>query len=203
MLLPVHPTGLVALPLFVLLWMECIGSIGWQKGTQITFGQFWQLSAWSDSVSGLCFKLHVSRMIRRSSVEMSLWLLGCWTNQNGGAGDGNPMLMLPPAVRAMQDSGWKLATLARPSKNETQTVQTLRALNVWEIISNLSIKHTQKSKWTIRLFRASVKIVCSPNSLEALKEWGTGGFDAKFVPLTLLGSFALQKTAGWGGGTIF
>ena len=126
-----------------------------------------------------------------------------WTNQNGGAGDGNPMLMLPPAVRAMQDSGWKLATLARPSKNETQTVQTLRALNVWEIISNLSIKHTQKSKWTIRLFRASVKIVCSPNSLEALKEWGTGGFDAKFVPLTLLGSFALQKTAGWGGGTIF
>lgn len=37
-----------------------------------------------------------------------------------------------------------------------------------------------------------VKIVCSPNSLEALKK--RGGLNAKFVPLSVLGSFALQET---------
>ena len=35
-----------------------------------------------------------------------------------------------------------------------------------------------------------MKIVCSPNSLEALK---VGVLNAKFVPLSVLGSFALQK----------
>lgn len=43
---------------------------------------------------------------------------------------------------------------------------------------------------------AAVKIVCSPNSLEALTK--RGGLNAQFVPLSVLGSFALQHKIGGG-----
>lgn len=97
---------------------------------------------------------------------------------------------LLPASPAMQDSG------SRWVNSPTVEIQPHKHWELWMSENNLQLSITRK--WLVGLFHAMVKIVCSPNSLEALKEGvgGGRGFNAEFVPLSLLGSFALQKQ--WG-----
>lgn len=79
-------------------------------------------------------------------------------------------------------------TQGRDEWTHPPSKSNLTNTELWMSENNLQLSITWK--WLVGHFHATVKIVCSPNSLEALK---VGVLNAKFVPLSVLGSFALQK----------
>lgn len=89
---------------------------------------------------------------------------------------------LPPSSPAMQDSG------SRRVSSPTVTIRPHKHWKFWMSEINLQLSITWK--WLVGLFLATVKIVCSPKFTRSLKR---EGLNAKFVPLSAFGSFALRK----------